>query len=71
MNKNVINVDETWLNMADFRRMHWKPTSNYSIKAKRMAPRVVMISSVDKLGNIYLCLTNSNSNKSMMSLFME
>ena len=21
---NVINCDETWLGMADFRRMHWK-----------------------------------------------
>ena len=30
-----------------------------------------MITGVDKLGNIYLCLTQSNSNKSMMGLFME
>ena len=30
-----------------------------------------MITAVDKLGNIYLCLSQSNSNKSMMALFME
>ena len=30
-----------------------------------------MITGVDKLGNIYLSLTQSNSNKSMMGLFME
>lgn len=22
---NVINIDETWVNMTDFRRFHWKP----------------------------------------------
>jgi hypothetical protein len=22
-NKNCINIDETWLGMTDFRRMHW------------------------------------------------
>ena len=23
--KNVINIDETWLGMADWRNFHWKP----------------------------------------------
>ena len=70
--KNVINVDETWLGMADFRRMHWKwKNHNTSVKAKQMVPRISMITGVDKLGNIFLSLTQSNSNKSMMGLFME
>ena len=30
-----------------------------------------MIVGVDKLGNVYLSLTQSNSNKSMMTLFIE
>ena len=30
-----------------------------------------MITGVDKFGNVYLSLTQSNSNKSMMGLFME
>jgi hypothetical protein len=30
-----------------------------------------MITAVDRLGNVYLCLSQSNSNKSMMGLFME
>ena len=69
---NVINVDETWLGMSDFRRMHWRPIDrNYSVKTKTVVPRISMIVGVDKLGNIYLCLTQSNSNKSMMGLFME
>ena len=70
--KNIINVDETWLGMTDFRRMHWKPSkSNSSIRAKSLVPRISMITGVDKLGNVYLSLTQSNSNKSMMGLFME
>ena len=70
--KNILNLDETWLNISDFRRMHWKYAQpNCSIKAKKIAPRISMITGVDKLGNIYLCLSQSNSNKSMMGLFME
>ena len=30
-----------------------------------------MITGVDKLGNVYLSLTQSNSNKGMMTLFIE
>ena len=67
----VINVDETWLAMLDYRRMQWKPAGNYSVGYKQLAPRISMIVGVDSLANVYLCLTQSNSNKSMMSLFME
>ena len=56
--KNVINIDETWLGMTDFRRYHWKwKKVNCSIKAKQLAPRISMITGVDKLGNIYLSLS--------------
>ena len=30
-----------------------------------------MITAVDKLGNVWLSLTQSNSNKSMMTVFMQ
>lgn len=30
-----------------------------------------MITAVDKLGNVWLSLTQSNSNKSMMAVFMQ
>ena len=71
-NKNVINIDETWLGMSDFRKMHWRPIDrNYSVKMKVLQPRISMITAVDKLGNVWICLTMSNSNKSMMGVFME
>jgi hypothetical protein len=68
----VINIDETWLGMTDFRRMHWRPTDrNWSVKAKALQPRISMITAVDKLGNVWVCLSMSNSNKGMMGVFME
>ena len=70
--KNHISLDETWLGMSDFRRMHWKPyRCNYSVKVKQVQPRISMITALDQQGNIYLSITQSNSNKSMMTLFME
>ena len=30
----IINVDETWLGMLDYRRMLWKPEDNYSVGLK-------------------------------------
>jgi transposase len=70
--KNVINIDESWLGMTDFRRMHWRPTDrNWSVKAKALQPRISMITAVDKLGNVWVCLSMSNSNKGMMGVFME
>ena len=57
-NKNIINIDETWLGMSDFRKMHWRPMDrNWSVKAKAVSPRISMIVAVDKLGNIWLSLT--------------
>ena len=44
---------------------------NWSVKAKNMQPRISMITAVDKLGNVWICLTMSNSNKSTMGVFME
>lgn len=71
-NKNCINVDETWLGMADFRKMHWRPMDrSWSVKEKLIAPRLSLITAVDQLGNVWISLTQSNSNKSMMGVFMQ
>ena len=36
-----------------------------------MAPRVSMFVACDTLGNVYLSLTQSNSNEQMMSLYLQ
>ena len=61
--KVFLNVDETWLGMTDFRRMKWrlKGTTN-SVPILQMQPRISMIVGIDTLGNVYLSLTQGNSN---------
>ena len=56
--KTVINIDETWLGMADFRRRHWRPyRENHSVKVKQILPRISMITAVDNRGQVYVSLT--------------
>jgi hypothetical protein len=67
-----LNLDETWLGMSDFRRMKWQaPGSNNSVPAFQMAPRVSMFVACDTIGNVYLSLSQSNSNEQMMSLYLQ
>ena len=49
--KTVLNVDETWLGMTDFRRMKWreKDTTN-PIGIAQVVPRISMIVGLDNRG---------------------
>ena len=49
--RTVINVDETWLGMTDFRRMKWreKHTTN-PIGMAQVVPRISMIVGLDNHG---------------------
>jgi hypothetical protein len=71
-NKVLLNLDETWLGMSDWRRRKWQaPGSNNSVAAFQLTPRVSMLTAVDTLGNVYMALAQSNSNQQMMSLFWK
>ena len=53
----ILNLDETWLGMSDFRRRKWQaPDSKNSVGAFQMTPRVSMLTAVDTLGNSYVAL---------------
>ena len=70
--KVLLNVDETWLGMADFRKMKWRlKDSTNSVPILQMQPRISMIVVIDNLVNIYLSLTQGNSNSQMMDLFFR
>ena len=57
MDKTILNIDETWLGMSDFRRMKWQPpNSKNSVSALSMAPRVSMIVAVDTDGEVFFSL---------------
>jgi hypothetical protein len=52
--------------------MHWKPIdTNCSVPQKTIAPRISMIVAVSSHGDVWVCLSHSNSNKSMMGVFVE
>ena len=55
--KRIINVDQTWLGMSDFRRRKWKPknTTN-SVPKLSIQPRITMWVGLDTDGELYLSL---------------
>ena len=61
--KVILNVDETWLGMSDFRRMKWQdPRTTNSVPSRTIAPRISMIVGLDSSGGAYFSLTQANSN---------
>ena len=56
--KRIINVDETWLGMEDFRRMKWQlPGETNSLAKKLWTPRISLILAFDNNGESYLSLS--------------
>ena len=70
--KVIMNIDETWLNVADYRKMKWGfKGQNNNLPKKSMNPRISMIVGIDTLGNVYFTLSQSNSNSTIMDLFFK
>jgi Zn-finger domain-containing protein len=56
--KRIINIDQTWLGMEDFRKFKWKhPDYSNSIPKKSMTPRISLILALDNFGRSYIALT--------------
>ena len=71
MRKNrIINVDETWLGMSDFRKGGWTFLGRKNSWAKKnIQPRISMITALDTSGQVYISLLQANSNSSVMEMF--
>ena len=70
--KNILNIDQTWLGMSDFRRCKWQaPETTNSVGKLSIAPRITMILGIDNFGNIYYSLAQANSNSSMMEIYFR
>ena len=68
----VINVDETWLGMSDFRRMKWQEKGyTNSVPMKQMVPRISMIVGLDTQGSVFLTLVQANSNSKVMEIYLH
>ena len=58
--------------MSNFRRFKWQyPGRNNSVAAFQLAPRVSMFTACDTLGNVYVSLSQSNTNEQMFSLYIQ
>ena len=61
--KVVLNVDETWIGMSDFRRRKWcQHRHTNSVPQLQMLPRISMICGLDTSGEIYVSIAQANSN---------
>lgn len=70
--KRLLNVDETWLGMTDFRRRKWRaPGTTNSVAQLNMVPRVSMIMGIDTAGMVYISLLQANSNGQVMEIFFR
>ena len=70
--KTIINFDESWINMTDFRRRKWQaPNTTNSVAALQTADRISMIAALDSQGSVYLSLLQSNSNGRIMDIFLR
>ena len=68
--KNIINVDETWIGITDNRKMRWAmPGKSNSVRKKQLQPRISMVVGLDSHGFVYTALTQANSNSQVMKLF--
>lgn len=68
----VINIDETWLNQTDFRRMKWRVRNETNSMVDRtVSPRVSMLAAIDTSGKAYFALTQVNTDSDVFMLFLK
>jgi len=67
-----LNMDETWIDSSDYRRMKWRPKhSTNSMPIVQLHPRISMIIAMDTLGNVYLSLTQVNTTNQVMEIYLR
>ena len=68
----IINIDETWLNQTDYRRMKWRASNETNtILLRGITPRVSMIAAIDTNGRVYFALTQVNTDANVFALFLK
>jgi hypothetical protein len=68
----IVNIDETWLGMEDFRHMKWQlPGTSNSYAKKAWSPRISLIVAFDNYGNSYVAVSQANTNGDTFKLFIR
>jgi chlorite dismutase len=68
----ILNVDQSWLNMMDFRHRKWvvKDQRN-SLAFKQVKPRLSVLAAIDTQGSVYMALTMSITDSDVICLFLK
>ena len=54
----IINIDESWLGMEDFRKMKWQaPDTTNSVGKKLWQPRISLLVALDNFGESYISVS--------------
>jgi len=70
--KRILNVDETWLNRNDYRRMKWRPRGETnSLGERSIAPRISVLVAMDQFGEVYMALSQANTDHETFLLFVS
>ena len=70
--KIFLNIDESWLSESCFLRRKWRmPGDNNSVPIGFLQPRISIVACLDSNGNLYLTLSQGNSNSTTMEVFFH
>ena len=70
--KTILNCDETWLGMMDFRRRKWQRRRGSKCHAiTQTQPRISVIACLDTKGEIFYSLVQGNTNDKIMEIFIQ
>ena len=69
--QRVINIDESWLNEADFRGRRWKGRGMLNTASDKVfSQKINIIAAIASDGNMWMSLTTCSTNSEIMMLFM-
>ena len=70
--KNIINIDETWINETSHTRKTWAPRDGSgNVKLNTVSPRLSMITALDTEGRIWFSLSHANTDSNTMMVFLH
>ena len=71
-NNLIVNIDETWVPSTDYRRARWnKRGENNSMPDRVMGHRVNMITAISSQGDVWMSLTQCNTDENVMQMFLS
>lgn len=69
---HVVNIDESWVPVSDFRSHCWNQSNeNNSLPEQGLGHKVNMISAVSSEGSVWLSLTQCNTDENVMMMFLS